>query len=172
MSADLTTTPVELPHRGRYRLVPSRSAARFTVGELFGLIRVHGTFSIQDGEVAIDDERAVVTAHLDAASVCTGNKRRDKDLRSARFLDVARFPQLTFEGSLRTGEPAVTGRLTAHGLMATCALHIREIHHHDDRIEVVATTRVDRYAHWITAGRGLIARHVDVEISATLLPNP
>ncbi len=81
-----------------------------------------GTFRRLSGEVAVDprDARtARITLSIEAASIDTGIRLRDNHLRSAEFLDVERYPSITFE-SVRT-DPAdrrvtVMGRLTIHGV--------------------------------------------------------
>jgi polyisoprenoid-binding protein YceI len=47
------------------------------------------------------------TVVIDAASVDTGNRKRDTHLRTADFFDVGTFPAITFE--------ATSGRLTGPG---------------------------------------------------------
>ncbi len=48
---------------------------------------------------------------IDAASVNTGEAKRDEDLRSGKFLDVARYPIITFVSRKKAavGKPRVEG---------------------------------------------------------------
>ena len=80
---------------------------------------VKGRFTIVEAEIDIDEERpeaSRVRAQVTAGSLTTGNEERDAHLRSADFLDVERFPHLTFESSRvrQTGddELELTGNLT------------------------------------------------------------
>ena len=152
---------------GAFRVVPSRSTVRFAVPNLFGLARVTGTVPVTAGSVAVDGGVARISAVLDATGLMTGNTRRDKDLRSKRFLDTDRFPRWEFTGDY-SGE-GITGALTAHGQTAPCELHVRSVERTGDRIDVVATGRIDRRAHGVTAGRGLIGTVVEVELAVCLL---
>jgi polyisoprenoid-binding protein YceI len=80
---------------------------------------VKGRFTVVDAEVDIDEEHPEVSrvrARVTAGSLTTGNEERDAHLRSSDFLDVERFPHLTFESSRvrQTGrdELELTGNLT------------------------------------------------------------
>ena len=45
---------------------------------------------------------STVRADIEAASVYTGDDRRDQDLRSDHFLNAAEFPRLSFESAAFT----------------------------------------------------------------------
>ena len=57
---------------------------------------------------------------IDAASITTDVEMRDKDLRSPRFFDVAKYPTITFKSTsvtaTGTGTLQVAGNLTMHGV--------------------------------------------------------
>src|SRR5262249_10132924 len=56
---------------------------------------------------------------IDAASIDTGNKKRDEHLRSADFFDVKKFPKITFTAgsAAREGDKVVLdGTLEMHGV--------------------------------------------------------
>jgi polyisoprenoid-binding protein YceI len=59
-------------------------------------------------------------ASIAAASISTQDAQRDAHLKSADFLDVEKYPTLTFKSTRVTrtgdGELAVTGDLTIHGV--------------------------------------------------------
>ncbi len=62
---------------------------------------------------------AAGAAEAEPASIDTGIGIRDKHLRSADFLDVARFPTVTFESrrvEVVGRRATVTGKLTLHGV--------------------------------------------------------
>ena len=69
---------------------------------------VKGRFTDVEAEIHLDEqqpEASRVKAVVQAASLTTGNADRDAHLKSADFLDVERFPVLTFESAAvrRTG---------------------------------------------------------------------
>lgn len=70
---------------------------------------VRGKFTRFDADVQVDPanvEQAKVTARIEAASIDTGEEKRDGHLRSADFLDADKYPTLTFTSTKvkRSGE--------------------------------------------------------------------
>jgi polyisoprenoid-binding protein YceI len=112
-----------------------------------------------------------VHAVVDAASFDTGNLRRDTDVRSAKYLDVTAYPEITFDSEqvrLHEGRWMAVGTVTAHGVAAPADLTLEELRHSDDgELIVRASAKIDRYAHKVTAGKGLAARWLTVEITAS-----
>ncbi|HEY4910406.1 MAG TPA: YceI family protein [Methylomirabilota bacterium] len=104
----------------RYRIQPEASEARFRATSR--LMDADGKFSRLAGEVTVDPKdpaTAKISVTIDAVSIDTGIGMRDKHLRSADFLDVARFPTIKFESQhveLTGKKAAVTGQLTVHGV--------------------------------------------------------
>lgn len=103
-----------IPVAGIYQLDPPHTFAYFGVQHLV-VGRVRGRFNTLSGTVTIaEDPRAsFLDVRIETVSVDTQNATRDEDLRSARFLDVARFPLMTYRGAGVT--PALDGRWTADG---------------------------------------------------------
>ena len=159
----------ELPVRGSYRIEAAHSSATFRARGLFGL-PVRGSMPIRSGALRIADGRARVTAELDAAALDTGNRRRDKDVRSPQLLDVARFPAVCFEGEVDGDLECVRGTLTVHGETVPTELAVQEMRRDDSGVEVVATVRLDRHAFGVSALRAIIYRYVDVELTVSLVP--
>jgi polyisoprenoid-binding protein YceI len=104
----------------RFRIQAEASEARFKGTSR--LMDAEGAFSRLAGEVTVDPRdpaTAKVSVTIEAASIDTGIGMRDNHLRSADFLDVARFPTIKFESQRveMTGKKAVvTGQLTLHGV--------------------------------------------------------
>ena len=102
-------------------LDPPHSSAQFAVRHL-GISTVRGAFTKLGGVVvdSPDLSKASVNVTIDASSVDTHVQRRDDDLRSDHFFDVAKFPTITFQSkkveSAGTGKLKVTGDLTMHGV--------------------------------------------------------
>ncbi len=60
---------------------------------------VRGKFKNVEADVALDPqnlEASTVTARVSAASIDTGEPKRDEHLRSADFFDAEKYPTLTF----------------------------------------------------------------------------
>jgi polyisoprenoid-binding protein YceI len=119
--------PAELPAAGDWDIEPTHSSIGFTARHI-GLARIHGRFNSFAGAVRIGDpvERSAMHVVIDAASIDTNVRMRDDHLRSADFLDVARFPTLEFysERFVHKGGNrwAVTGALSLHGVTRTVTL--------------------------------------------------
>ena len=59
---------------------------------------VDGRFKDFDGVIVVDPDitKSSVKITIKTASVDTDNESRDKDLRNSEFLDVAKYPEMTF----------------------------------------------------------------------------
>ena len=116
-----TTTPLRTdgrtPAATRWRIDPARSSVEFRTPTLWGLAKVKGHFDRYDGTLDLERDPAI-TLTIDAASLDTHNRLRDRHLRSADFFDVANHPQVRFVSDSATldGERLnVRGRLYAGG---------------------------------------------------------
>ena len=67
-----------------------------------------------------DPAKTTIDATIDANSVDTRVEKRDNDLRSPDFFDVAKYPTLTFKSkrveTAGSGKMKVVGDLTIHGV--------------------------------------------------------
>src|SRR5262249_23867605 len=89
---------LQIPQAGRYRIDAQKSNVTFKGRHMFGLATLRGTFAIRHGVIDVTDPIAdsTVRVEIDTASFHTGNKQRDRDVRSTRFLDTGRYPSMTF----------------------------------------------------------------------------
>jgi polyisoprenoid-binding protein YceI len=111
---------VELPPPGVWSLDPAHSSVS-AVAQHLGISSVHGRFKEFGGRVEIVEAEggyghSRVDAVISAASIDTGNALRDKHLKSPDFLDVERFPEITYRST--SLDPAGTDRWTVHGQLA------------------------------------------------------
>jgi polyisoprenoid-binding protein YceI len=113
-----------------WQIDPDHSSIQFKVRHLM-VSNVKGVFHKFNGLVDIDDQdltRSKVTVTIDVASVDTGVAKRDEDLRSANFLDAARYPVMTYVSRkiARTGPDGlrITGDLTIHGVTREVVLEM------------------------------------------------
>lgn len=105
-----------------WKLDVSHSAITFSVKHMM-ISRVTGTFTSFNATLEIEEhhpERCWVEAAVEAASITTHNEQRDAHLRSADFLDVERYPLITFKSKKveHTGKSLcrVWGDLSLHGI--------------------------------------------------------
>ena len=107
----------------------AHSTIGFQVRHLFS--KVPGKFNDFSGQIQLDEanpEQSTVEVTIKTASVDTGVKMRDDDLRSPNFFDVKKFPEITFKSISvkRTGENTadVTGNLSMHGVTKEVVLKV------------------------------------------------
>lgn len=95
---------------------------------------LYGTFKDFDGSFSFDaakPEASKVKVELKTASVDSNHAERDKHLRSADFLNVAKHPTATFEStsvkSTGQGTADITGNLTLNGVTKPVVIAARFI---------------------------------------------
>jgi len=105
-----------------YVIDPVHSGARFEIAHLL-VSTVSGQFTKFQGTLSLVPSnlaKSSVEVVIDAASITTGTEARDKDLRSERFFDVAKYPTITFRSTsvkeVGPGRLEVGGTLTIHGV--------------------------------------------------------
>lgn len=87
-----------------------------------GVSMQHAEFTIVNGtlNLADDIEKSSVSVVIDSNSLSSGFAALDRDLKSKGFLDVATYPEITFQSTAisKTGDSSydVTGDLTIHGV--------------------------------------------------------
>lgn len=112
-----------------YAIDPAHSAVHFSVRHMM-LSNVRGEFTKLSGTVRYDPENpsnSTIDANIDAASINTRNDDRDTHLKSADFLEVEKFPVLTFHSKQihpHAGGAKVVGELTIHGVTREITLDV------------------------------------------------
>jgi polyisoprenoid-binding protein YceI len=161
-------------------LDPPHSSAQFAVRHL-GISTVRGAFT-KIGGVVVDSpdlSKASVNVTIDASSIDTRVQRRDDDLRSDHFFDVAKFPTITFQSkrveSTGTGKLKVTGDLTMHGVTKEVVLDVdgptppmkdpRGTSHRG----LSATTTLNRADFGINFDAGMVGDQVAIQLDVELV---
>lgn len=129
--AGLVFVPVGLARADdTYKIDPVHSSISFKIRHFFSY--VHGSFTKFAGTINVDPdhpEKSSVTATIQAASIDTGNDKRDEDLRSPDFFEAAKFPEITFKSKSvkQTGADSgdILGDLTMHGVTKEITLHVK-----------------------------------------------
>lgn len=167
---------VQLPPTGKYTADPQRSSITFTTRHMFGLGKVKGTFGLESASVVVAEpvNESTVRASIDAAGVDTGTARRDKDIRSAKFLDTERHPTIVFESTgVARGEGGtwlIQGLLTVRGHQEPIELTVDALTVTGGSLRISASTTIDRYAHRVTAAKGMAARRLQLSLNVTADP--
>jgi polyisoprenoid-binding protein YceI len=105
-----------------YQLEKTHVDVLFAVSHL-GFTQKHGSFRDLDAKLDCDPEKleaCKVEVVIRAASIDTGHEGRDKDLKSDRFFDVVKYPEIRFVSRkvsrARDNGVRVEGELTLHGV--------------------------------------------------------
>ncbi|MCW3026928.1 MAG: hypothetical protein JWN81_139 [Solirubrobacterales bacterium] len=157
---------------GSWLVDPQASHARFLASTLAGLVGTRGRFRSLSGDLVVDEARTVGTLVIDSSSVDTGNRIRDRHLRSRDFFDAKRHPQLRYEARSISGhEPdsaRIEGELIVAGMRTRLPLDVAINAVADGVIEIACDTKVDRVALGLRGARGMVPRSVGLEIAITL----
>lgn len=98
---------LSIPAPGTFQLDPAHTRVGFVVRHLV-VSKVRGSFREVAGEITIaeDPQESSVTAVIQAASIDTGVADRDGHLRSGDFLEIEKYPTISFRS---TGVADVSG---------------------------------------------------------------
>lgn len=90
----ITSVPGLVP--GVWTIDPVHSEVGFTVRHLMSKVR--GVFREFEGAVEVADDVAAskASAKVKLASIDTGNQQRDDHLRSSDFLEIEKYPEMSF----------------------------------------------------------------------------
>jgi len=170
----------EVPSTGSWEIDPSHSSAEFKVRHLVAA-KVRGRFGKLQGTINIAEvpEESSTEVVIDAASIDTRDEQRDAHLRSPDFLDVEKYPSLTFRSTkvmpAGTNRWVLEGELTIKDTTRPVTLDvefngaIRDMQG-VERVGFSATTEIDRYDFGLTwnqaleTGGWLVGRQIQIEI--------
>jgi polyisoprenoid-binding protein YceI len=161
-------------------LDPPHSAAQFSVRHM-GISNVRGTFTKVNGTVTNPDDpgKASVDVTIDASSVDSRVQRRDDDLRSDHFFDVAKYPTITFKSKkvevAGPGKLKVTGDLTIHGVTKEAVLDVdgptpamKDPKGNSHR-GASATTTISRADYGMNTMSGMIGDAITIQLDVELI---
>lgn len=158
---------------GSWRLDPRRSSVEFRVRTFWGLGTVSGHFGDYQGVLDLSASPAIELT-IDPASVQTGNRRRDRHLRSRDFFDAENHPQVRFLAdsiALQGDALKVRGRLSARGPSIPLELDA-EVRRLDGELELgAATTAPHRELGMRWSLLGMISPCSELFVKAYLIPN-
>jgi len=171
----------------RYKLDPAHSSAQFTVRHMM-ITNVRGGFSAVNGDVVYDPDNlndSSIDVVIDAATIRTLDDQRDAHLKSADFLDVGKFPTITFKSKklepAGDGDLKVTGALSIHGVTKDVVLKVEgptaagQDPWGNTRIGASATTKIKRsdfgltYNAALEAGGVLVGDDLKLELEVSMI---
>lgn len=156
-----------------WQLDPQRSSVEFRARHFWGLATVKGHFDEYNGQLDLSANPAIELT-IDAASLHTGNRRRDKHLRSPDFFDAENHPQVQFRSDsvdLQGDKLKVHGRLAAGGRSIPLELDA-QVSEHDGELEIEAsTTATHRELGMTFSPIGMIPPHSELLVKGHLVPS-
>jgi polyisoprenoid-binding protein YceI len=178
-----------LAQEASWRIDPSHSGAHFSVRHMM-ISTVRGEFTGVTGAVTYDPKdptRATVDATIDCSTVNTGVAKRDADLKSAEFFDVAKYPVMKFKSkrveTVGDGKLKVTGDLTINATTQEVVLDVdgpsAPVHdtRGNEKIGLSASTQISRKKFGIVwnevleSGGVAVADEVSIILDLELIKN-
>jgi polyisoprenoid-binding protein YceI len=169
---------------GNWQIDPAHSSAQFSVRHL-GVSTVRGAFMKVSGSAkydAADPSKGSLDATIEATSVDTRVEMRDNDLRSPNFLDVAKYPTITFHSkqtkAAGAGKLQITGDLTIHGVTKEVVLDVDgptapiKDPWGNQRFGASATTKIKRQDFGVNGAPGIVGDEITITIDAELIQPP
>lgn len=160
----------------KYTFDPSHSQINFSWNH-FGFSNIWARFDKFDGELLLDTQdltRSSVNVTIPVSAIDTDVEKLDEHLKTADFLDVAKFPNITFKSTkvekAGEGKLKVTGDLSIHGVTKPAVLDVtvNKIGQHpmmkDDAAGFDASTTIKRSEF----GVGMYAPNVSDEIAVRI----
>jgi len=168
-----------------WKLDPSHSNVEFSAKHMM-FTTVKGRFGDIEGTIEVNGdapEAAVVNVTMKAASIDTRSEQRDGHLRSADFLDVENFPEVTFKSTKISGALdrfKLEGELTIRGTTKPVTLDVTYEGNGIDpwggeRLGFSADAKIDRREFGLTwnqaleAGGVLVSNDIKLHIDAQLV---
>jgi polyisoprenoid-binding protein YceI len=170
---------------GTWQFDPFHTQVEFSAKHL-GMMTVRGHFAevAATGEIDVEHpERSKVEATINTASIRTHNEQRDNDLRSSNFLEVEKYPTITFKSTQI--EPAgpdrytMTGDLTIKGTTQPVTLSVVKYGEFTDptmghRIGYAAQGRINRKDFgmrfdMMLDGKFIVSNEVQINIEGELV---
>jgi polyisoprenoid-binding protein YceI len=179
--AALVLTSSAAAQSTNWQIDPNHSSAQFSVSHL-GVSTVRGAFTKVTGTAKYDPSDLTMTAldaSIDASSVDTRVEMRDNDLRSPNFLEVQKYPTITFHSkqvkTAGAGKLQITGDLTIHGTTKEVVLDVDgpsapiKDPWGNQRIGASASTKINRKDFGVNGASGVVGDEITITIDAELI---
>ena len=169
-----------------WKFDPMHTQVEFSAKHL-GMMTVRGHFNDVTTEAELDPdqpEKSSFTATIQTVSIRTHNEQRDNDLRSSSFLEIDKYPTMTFKSTkiehVDGDRYRVVGDLTIKGTTKPVTLDVVRFGELNDpammghRISYAATTRINRKDFGMNFdamrdGRLVVSNEVDINIEGEII---
>jgi polyisoprenoid-binding protein YceI len=161
-----------------YTIDGAHSSATFTVRHMM-ISTVPGRFSGISGTINYDEKdisKSSVEATIKTATISTDNDYRDKDLKSASYFDVEKYPEITFKSTKveKRGDQLVAiGDFTMHGVTKQIELPFEINKATTPRGTVIgatAETKLSRKEYGITSAAAVVGDEIKIALSIEAKP--
>jgi polyisoprenoid-binding protein YceI len=155
---------------GNWELDPDKTSVTFRTKAMW-VVPIKGIAKALNGDAQVDPDGATTkgTLVIDAGSFDTKNKKRDDDLHSEEFLEVAKYPRIIFtaDDGRQTGasQVEITGMLAIHGKSQPLTLQA-ELAESGNSATVSTLVQIDRRLWGVSKGAKMGAGRTQVEIHA------
>ena len=157
-----------------YAIDTAHSFVEFRIKHL-GYSWLYGRFNRFSGHFSYDADNpqaSAISVSIDTASVDTNHAERDKHLRGSDFLDVAKYPEATFESTKYSGDAqsgTLEGMLTLHGVTKPISIHLEKLGEGNDpwggyRAGFIGTTTLTRRDFGISYNLGPASESMELEL--------
>ena len=180
-SAVMMISSVCLAEPQTWQIDPNHTASQFSVKHL-GISTVRGQFQKTTGTATFDPSdptKTFIEASIDASTVDTRVQMRDNDLRSPHFLEVEKYPTITFKSTRAeaagAGKLKITGDLTIHGVTKQVVMDVDASSQpitnpmgKGMRMGANATTTINRNDFGITTMPGIVGDEIQIVLDVEL----
>jgi polyisoprenoid-binding protein YceI len=170
----IALTALRLDAAETYRLDSGNTHVSFVVQQL-GIQWVSAHFSDVRGQFVVDRSGAGIRVDVTVgmASLECGEPRWNERLRSADWLDVQRYPQMTYHSSrieLSEQRAVASGELTLHGVTRPIVLNVSLLKCSAGHCQFAAYGHVKRSDYGLPHSFWTGGDQVDIAISGALAP--
>ena len=170
---------------GNWQLDPYHTQVEFSAKHL-GMMTVRGSFEEVSAVADIDPEHpetSSVEVTISTASVHTNNGIRDNDIRSGNYLEVEKYPVMTFKSTgvevTDADHYTLHGDLTIKDATRPVSLAVLKYGEFNDpmmghRISYSATTKINRkdfgiHFNMVLDGRMVVGEDIQIQIEGELV---
>jgi polyisoprenoid-binding protein YceI len=155
----------------RWHLQSEKSSVSFNIKN-FGR-KVDGTFAGMNADISFDEKdpsKSKIDASIQVGTINTGNKKRDKDLKSEKYFNQEKYPAINFKSRsvVKTADGYMAkGDLTMKGISKEIEIPFT-FENMGDHGEFKGTLSLNRRDFQVGGKSKVLADHVDIQIQAAV----
>jgi polyisoprenoid-binding protein YceI len=167
-----------------WQIDTAHTNSQFAVKHL-GISTVRGQFAKTTGQIQLDEKdltKSQVEVTVDTTTLDTRNDSRDKDVKGGDYLDVAKYPTMTFKSTRITsageGKLKLTGDLTLHGVTKEVTFDVEgptaaiTDPWKNLRRGASATAKINRHDFGVNGGGSFVGDEITIAIDLEFIRKP